>query len=592
MIIRQSGAKEEEVLDALTRALRLTPAEVARIAEGLQSPSKRFVWVRRLLSEKEMTALREARVSQYMRACAFAPQRAQAAGRSAEETLASLAEILRLSAADKRRIKEAAATGERIWIRRRLSDEEREALRAARIPGVYIPRQSGPLPGLLFQPSYRRFYPGGGLASHVLGFCDIDGRGREGLEGAWHAFLAAVPAEQTAMRDACRRPLVDSGQSAEHKRQGQTLELTLCSAVQRIAEEELGKAVERYRPLGAYAVVMEPRSGDILAWACWPDYDPNHPGAAEGKQRLNGVIATVFEPGSTFKPFVWAAALEEKAIAPETHFFCENGSWSMPNGRVLHDVHGYGDLTAEMVLVKSSNIGMAKIAALLGAARLHRWIRAFGFGEITGVPLAGELAGTVHPLPRWTSYSMGSLPMGQEITVTLLQLASAYCAIANGGMLVKPRLVKAIRDAEGEIIHEVPTAVRRRVLREDTAAALRRILRRVVSEGTGKAANMPEYPLAGKTGTAQLKVNAEEYRAGMRGYSRTRFLSSFVGMGPAAEPRIVVAVAVREPQGAYYGGTVAAPVVRDIARRTLLYLGVPPAAAAPAAAEDSVLPVD
>jgi len=411
----------------------------------------------------------------------------------------------------------------------------------------------------------------------VVGFCDIDGRGREGVEGTWQAFLAAIPAEQEAKRDACRRPMVDNAFAADASRQGHTVELALISAVQRLTEDELGKAVARYRPAGASAVVMEPHSGDILAWACWPDYDPNNPGAAESAHRLNSVIATVFEPGSTFKPFVWAAALEENAITPESRFFCENGAWTMPNGRVLHDVHGYGDLTAEMVLIKSSNIGMAKIAGLLGASRLHRWICAFGFGETTGVPISGELSGTVHPLARWTSYSMGSLPMGQEITVTLMQLATAYSAIANGGLLIKPRLIKAIRDAEGRIVHEVPVTPRRRVLRVETSACLRRILRRAVSEGTGKAANMPEYALAGKTGTAQLKVNAAEYRAGLRGYSRTRFLSSFVGMAPADAPRIVVAVAVREPQGAYYGGTVAAPVVRDIARRTLLYLGVPPA---------------
>ncbi|MCX7934154.1 MAG: penicillin-binding protein 2, partial [Planctomycetota bacterium] len=347
-----------------------------------------------------------------------------------------------------------------------------------------------------------------------------------------------------------------------------------------------------YHPAAAGAVVMSPQSGDILAWACWPTYNPNNPGAAEGRHRLNSIIATVFEPGSTFKPFIWAAALEEKAITPEMRFFCENGAWTMPNGRVLHDVHGYGELTAEMVLVKSSNIGMAKIAALLGAGRLHRWIRAFGFGEITGVSLGGELSGSVHPLSRWTSYSLGSLPMGQEITVTLLQLATAYSAIANDGLLLKPRLVKAIRDAEGGLVHEVPIAVRRRVLQTETCAVLRRILRRAVSEGTGKAANMPEYALAGKTGTAQLKVNAEEYRAGLRGYSRTRYLSSFVGMAPAEEPRLVIAVAVREPKGAYYGGTVAAPVVRDIARRALLYLGVPPAVAPAASASDATLPVD
>ncbi|MCX7935704.1 MAG: hypothetical protein N3A66_10665, partial [Planctomycetota bacterium] len=241
LLLRQSGAKEEEVLEALARALRLTPAEVARIAEGLHKPGNRFIWVRRLLSEKEMAALREARVSQEMLACAFAPQRAQAAGISLDQTIAALEKILRLSAAEKRRLKEAASSGERVWIRRRLSVKEREALHAAKIAGVYIPRQSGPLPGLFFQPTYRRYYPAGALAAHVLGFCDIDGRGREGIEATWHAFLAALPAEQVAMRDACRRPLLDSSRGADDKRQGYTVELTIISAMQRIAEEELAK---------------------------------------------------------------------------------------------------------------------------------------------------------------------------------------------------------------------------------------------------------------------------------------------------------------------------------------------------------------
>ncbi|MBN2712796.1 MAG: penicillin-binding protein 2, partial [Planctomycetes bacterium] len=377
--------------------------------------------------------------------------------------------------------------------------------------------------------------------------------------------------------DARRRTLAEDASQADESRKGLSVVLSMDSTVQLITERALKKAIEQYTPESATAVVMDPFTGDVLAIASYPTFDPNQPAETPAENRMNLAVMSIMEPGSTFKPFVLASALDKGLVKLNAKYDCENGAWRMACGRVLHDAHGYGTLTAEMVLVKSSNIGIAKIADLLHPEGLYRTARHFGFGELSGIPMRGELKGLLHPLNKWTAYSMGSVPMGQEVAVTPLQLVTAYSSIANGGALLRPRIVRAVRHSDGGMVKDFPVVVRDpRVISPETAATMRKVLRKVVTEGTGRKLQMPEYPIGGKTGTAQLPVNAAEIAAGQKGYSSNRYVANFVGIAPYDVPRIVVAVAVREPKGAHYGGTVAGPVVKEICRDTLKYLGVPP----------------
>ncbi len=455
-----------------------------------------------------------------------------------------------------------------IWVKRHLPDRQYQNLRrevqASGIKCVFFPQE------------YKRTYPRHGLGAHILGRTDIDGRGAEGIELIFDGFLRGNSVPRRLERDARGRLLAISTCPEAASPMGQTVELTIDSTIQMIVEQELYRSVNRYRgpATTGSAIVMNPYSGDILAMASLPGFDPNLKPDSAATGRLNLAISSIIEPGSTFKPFVMAAALQEHKLTTRKKFFCENGAWRMPNGRVLRDCHGYGWLTAEDVIVKSSNIGIAKVAALLGAKQLYRYMRAFGFGERTGITLPGELAAGVRHVSKWTSYSMGSVPMGQEIAVTPLQLITAYAALANGGLLMKPRIVKAARSTKSVLPASI--RIRKRAITPEVAATMRRILGKVVARGTGRRARMKEYALGGKTGTSQMPVNAEEIRAGLRGYSHTRFISTFVALAPYDVPRIVILVTVREPVGAHYGGVVAAPAVKEIARRTLLYMKVEP----------------
>ncbi len=502
-----------------------------------------------------------------MRSCALDPQIMKRAGKDLDSIVGRLQTLLDLSPVEVDRIRaRASRQGARfVWVRRQLPTVLYRKLEAEKLPGLYFPREFG------------RKYPQGQIAAHVIGFPDIDGKGLEGIEKIFDTQLRGEPEKRWGARDGRRRRLVSGDVQANRTREGRTVVLTIDATVQAITENELARAVARYRgpATTGCAVVMDPYSGDILALANCPTFDPNDPTASPPENRLNRAVASIYEPGSTFKPFVLARALEAGSVTLTTRIHCENGAWRMPNGRVLHDAHGYGYLTAEYVVVKSSNIGIAKIAARLGMKNLHALVRDFGFGERTGVGLPAELPGQVRPLRQWTSYSLGSVPMGQEIAATPLQLATAYAVIANGGVLLRPRIVKELRGGNG-LARKFPVVTRRRVLRPETAATMRMILRKVVAKGTGKRARMDEFWLGGKTGTSQLPVNAAERRAGHRGYSPNRYVATFVGIAPWDVPRLVILVSVREPRGAYYGGVVAAPAVREIARRCLLYLKVRP----------------
>jgi cell division protein FtsI (penicillin-binding protein 3) len=444
-----------------------------------------------------------------------------------------------------------------VWVRRELSDPEAEAV--SRLD----------LPGLILAPSWRRFYPQGATACHVVGFTSRDGEGLEGLERTREERLTARPGRLRVERDARRRAILLQEELVEPRREGRRLVLALDSYLQHLAEETVGGVVERYRPERVTAVAMDPYTGDVLALVNHPAYDLNQASAVAPGQRLNACLAAVYEPGSVFKPFILAAALESGTAHPGTRVYCENGAWDL-GYRVLHDTHPYGWLTAAQVVVKSSNIGIAKVAAPLGPERLHAYLRGFGFGRETGVELPGELPGLLRPVAAWNPrFSMTSIPMGQEVAVTSLQLATAFSALVNGGLVVQPRVVRAVTDERGEVVEEVPVTPLRRVISAETSRTMRRVLARVVTEGTGRRVRMAAYAAGGKTGTAQMAGPAG-------GYEEGAYVGTFCGFAPAEAPRLLVLVSVWRPEGAYYGGVVAAPAVKRILREGLLYLQVPP----------------
>jgi cell division protein FtsI (penicillin-binding protein 3) len=282
-------------------------------------------------------------------------------------------------------------------------------------------------------------------------------------------------------------------------------------------------------------------------------------------------VTDFFEPGSTFKPFIASAALEEKTVRLSDRFYCEEGSFSVSGSHVLHDVHPYGSLSVEEIVSKSSNIGMAKIGYRLGSQKLFQYVKKFGFGEKTGIELPGEISGWVHPVNRWSKLTPFMISMGQEVTVTAMQITRAYCALANGGMLLKPSIVKQIIDTDGRVIFEAKTPSQEQtVLSKETVEQITQAMKGVVSiEGTGSNAKVDGYAVAGKTGTAQKASPGG-------GYSHSKFVSSFIGFLPADHPQTVISVVVNEPQHFHYGGTVAAPAFRELASALMRYLEVSP----------------
>ena len=497
--------------------------------------------------------------------CAFDPKIAELKGENRMEVVSKVAAALELTPAEMDRVYSGAMRKNTrfVWVKRRLQPEEIEKVKSLN------------LPGLMFPVEYTRRYPQGKTASQILGFSNIDGKGMEGVERTCDSILRGLEGSRDVQRDAIGRKLADTGSALISKEPGLDVELTIDSYVQDITECELEKAVITSKAKSGAAVVMDPATGDILAMAGYPSFDANTPAEFPASNRLNPVIATVFEPGSIFKSIVMSAALEQKAVTPQQEFNCEGGAWRMPeNGRVLHDSHGYGVMTVSKILTHSSNIGMAKIAAIMGKDNLYKGLKAFGIGDRTGVPISGELGGTLRKAESWTSYSMGSIPMGQEVTVTPLQAVTAYSAIANGGVLLKPRLVKNIY-ASGELEKTVPVTPVRKVISSEVSRSILEMLEATVEEGTGKRARSKMYTVGGKTGTAQLACNAEEIAAGHKGYSPNRYVGSFIAVSPIEKPRVIVLVSIREPKTSHYGGVVSAPAVKNIIEGVLSYYKVP-----------------
>jgi cell division protein FtsI/penicillin-binding protein 2 len=339
--------------------------------------------------------------------------------------------------------------------------------------------------------------------------------------------------------------------------------------VQQIVEEELAEVMVKHSPISASAMVIRPRTGEILALATLPNFDSNRPGDAKPEYRRNRIICDVAEPGSTFKIVVVAGALNDGIVRLTDMFDCEHGKFFYA-GRTLHDAHGgYGVLNVQAIVAKSSNIGASKIGIKRGSGRLYDYIRGFGFGQRTGIPLAGELSGIVHPLKKWTKVSITSIPMGQEIAVTPLQMVMGMCAIANDGWLMRPILVNRLVDETGEVVFQAEPEKIRQIITEATAKQMITALKSVVSaEGTAAKAKLDYYTVAGKTGTAQKAVPG--------GYSHEKFFSSFIGFFPADSPELCISVVLDEPSGGYYGGQSAAPVFKSIAERVASHLKIRP----------------
>lgn len=440
------------------------------------------------------------------------------------------------------------------WVKRQAKQEEVAAVKALALPGIGFTREP------------RRFYPHRELAAQVIGLAGIDGAGLEGLEVAFDQALSGQNLQLLGLRDAKGRQLLTQGTLYPPNRLGATLTLTLDRQIQYFTEKSLAKAVEEAKALSGMAIVLNPKTGEILAMANFPSFNPNAPGASRELFR-NRAALDVFEPGSTFKSFSIAAALEEGAIRYEDVFYCEEAAWDV-GGHTIHDTHPHGWLTPAKILQVSSNIGAAKVAQVLGRERLVRYYERFGFGERAQLGLPGEARGSV-PFPK-ADVSLATAAFGHGVSASAVQIAAAYGALANGGVLMRPWLVSKVTDQDGAALLEKGPVEVRRVVSTKTAKNLISMLEGVVEkEGTAPRARMAEYRVAGKTGTAQ-KVDPV---AG--GYSDKR-IASFAGIVPAEDPHAVILVVIDEPKTDVFGGLVAAPAFKEIATSVMAYLGVPP----------------
>src|SRR5262245_4181697 len=443
-----------------------------------------------------------------------------------------------------------------VWLKRRLPPAVAASVRELREPGLSL------------VPEPLRLYPNRELAAHVVGFEGTDG-GLEGIERAWNATLAGTPGKAVVGRDALGRE-IEMQRVLQTPAAGQGVMLTLDAHIQYVAEREIDAAFRRTSARAAMAVVMEPRTGDVLAIAIRPTFNPNTFMDVPSREYWrNRAVTDPFEPGSTFKVILAAAALEEGVVSPDDRFFGENGAITIAR-TTIHDWKKYGWLTFSEVLQNSSNVGSIKVGHLLGPERYYRYMTAFGFGRPTGLGLPGESRGQLREPRRWSTLSLPTLSLGQEISATALQMVTAFSAVANGGTMMRPRLVKSVFDASGRETRRFEPEAVRRVIKPETARTLTRILVSVVEAGTGHNAAIPGYSVAGKTGTAQ-KLDPATHR-----YSRAPGVLSFAGFAPAEDPRFVILVMLDEPKNEKWGSEAAAPIFSAIGREVLRYLDVPP----------------
>lgn len=438
-----------------------------------------------------------------------------------------------------------------VWVARRLPPDVVKRIEGLNLRGIY------------FQQEMERFYPKGELAAQVLGFVDIDSHGEAGIEYELDKQIRGKPGQLLVLADGRRHYY--------HRTElpsvpGASVRLTIDAGIQYLAEKELAGAVANTHALGGSIIVMRPSTGEVLAMANWPTFDPNLPAQSDAGGRQNRSISDIYEPGSTFKTITLSAALDRGVVTPDEEFDCQMGSIVL-FGRLIHDWHRFGMLSVAEILMHSSDVGAIKVALKVGNENFYRYIRAFGFGRKTGIELPWESAGLLRPPRLWQASSIGSLAMGQEIGITPLQLAAAESAIANGGFLYRPRIVEEI-DLNGQrIIPPEPPPTR--PISATTAATMRHLMEGVVLGGTGRKARLDGYTDAGKTGTAQ-KVDPATGR-----YSRSRYMASFVGYAPLNNPAAVVLVVLDSPKGLHEGGQVSAPVFKDVMEQVLENYDVP-----------------
>ncbi|HEX5398248.1 MAG TPA: penicillin-binding protein 2, partial [Verrucomicrobiae bacterium] len=449
---------------------------------------------------------------------------------------------------------------------KKLPRSDREFLNGLRRYSVYA------------EPSQLRVYPNGPLAAQVLGFSGIqeyklDGHlisqivGRDGIERSLNSVLSGVAGWRVTETDRKRHELVALRDEDVQPRDGLNVVLTIDAAIQHNLEDVLADAMKKHTPRSVAGIVMRPQTGEILAMATLPNYDPNKPDTITPDAR-NRVITDLIEPGSTFKIVPVSGALNEGLVRLSDTFDCGEGRFPYA-GRVLHDAEPHGVLTVEGIITKSSNIGAAQIGIKLGADRLYDYAVRYGFGDRTGIPLPGEVAGILHPVKDWSKVSVAQIPMGQGVAVTRLQMLMAMAAIANGGWLMHPMLVSRLEDRNGRVVQQYEPQRVRQVISERTDAEMIEALKTVpTADGTAPGAAMKDYTVAGKTGTAQKAENGT--------YARNKFISSFIGFFPADDPQLCISIVMDEPKEGHYGGQVCGPVFREIAERCASYLNIPP----------------
>jgi cell division protein FtsI (penicillin-binding protein 3) len=470
------------------------------------------------------------------------------------KTATVLADILDLDKTDI--VKRLSSKQRFVWLDRQATPHETKALMAS------------PIEGISFQPEHQRFYPSRTLAAQVVGYAGIDGRGLDGIEFQFDTYLKGDARNCTVLKDALGRGF-SPDEADTVAPSGDNLILTIDQAVQYFVEQALAEAVKNAEAQSGMAIVMEPKTGAVLALAHYPLLNPNAYGEFPREVRRNRAITDPFEPGSTMKMFTAAAAIERGGMTENDTFFCEEGKYKVGK-HVIHDTHSYGQLSLQRIVQVSSNIGAAKLAQQMGKEALYNTLSAFGFGEKTGIDCPGESAGSLLPLDRWKSIDAAVIAFGQGVSASAIQLISAVSAIANEGILMKPYIVQAITDANGGIIKRYSPQAVRQAISPATARTVSRILETVTQEGgTATAAALETVRVAGKTGTAQ-KTDGSGH------YARGKFNSSFVGYFPAENPQAAILVVIDEPKKGHYGGTVAAPAFKKIALELINYLNTEP----------------
>ena len=465
-----------------------------------------------------------------------------------DEVVAKLSEVFKV---DPKQIRDKLDKDKYfIWIARKVPEDVYLQLKALKLPGVGFIKES------------KRFYPNQSLASHLIGFAGMDNNGLDGLERDYDKYLKGQPGHAIILRDARSRELMfDKGYIAPVD--GFSVVLTIDETIQYIAERALDRMYRKYNCKGASIIIMDPKTGEILAFANRPTYNLEEASKSTPESRTDRAIVFTFEPGSVFKIVTASAALQEGVVKENDMVYCERGAYRVAN-HILHDHEPLGSITFKQVIEQSSNIGTVKVAQRLGPTRIYNYAHHFRFGMKTGIDLPGEASGILKPVSRWSKTSIGAVPIGQEVTVTPIQLMGAIAAIANDGIYMRPFVVKSIKDSQGQVIYQHNPQILDRIISKATDRRIKAVLKGVVDEGTGTKAAIPGVTVAGKTGTAQKVVGGS--------YSHSHFYATFVGFAPVDNPRLAAVVVFDDPHPAYYAATVAAPVFSEAVGDALKYL--------------------